>query len=123
MIEAGFVLGVSDIFTLHEKRSALLQLPRMGEKKLDNLIENIEIAKNKAPLSKILFAFGIPNVGETICKQLAKKYKTVENIAYKSTAELEADGFTQVVAKHIPEFFNSEENRTLLENLHKAGLK
>ncbi|MEO0530541.1 MAG: NAD-dependent DNA ligase LigA, partial [Planctomycetota bacterium] len=45
LLEAGLVSSYGDLFRLHTKRDALLELERMGEKKADNLLQGIEAAK------------------------------------------------------------------------------
>jgi DNA ligase (NAD+) len=54
----------ADIFHLHEHRAALLEIDRMGEKKVDNLLAGIEAAKSRG-LGRLLAGMGIRHVGET----------------------------------------------------------
>lgn len=67
----------ADIFHLHEHRAALMEIERMGEKKVDNLLAGIEAAKSRG-LAKVLAGMGIRYVGETTSKLLGRNFKDVE---------------------------------------------
>ncbi|TVQ31843.1 MAG: NAD-dependent DNA ligase LigA [Phycisphaeraceae bacterium] len=67
----------ADIFTLAEHRDKLLELDRMGEKKVDNLIAGIEKARS-AGLSRVLAGMGIRHVGATTSRSLAKLYPDID---------------------------------------------
>jgi DNA ligase (NAD+) len=66
----------ADIFHLHEHRAALMEIERMGEKKVDNLLAGIEAAKSRG-LAKVLAGMGIRYVGETTSKLLGRNFKDV----------------------------------------------
>jgi DNA ligase (NAD+) len=65
--------GFADIFRLGDHREALLELERMGEKKLDNLFEGIEAAKSRG-LARVLAGMGIRHVGAATAKSLARMF-------------------------------------------------
>jgi DNA ligase (NAD+) len=67
----------ADIFRLHEHRPALLTLERMGEKKVDNLLEGIEQAKSRG-LAKVLSGMGIRHVGDSTSKALARLFADID---------------------------------------------
>ncbi|MCA9292368.1 MAG: NAD-dependent DNA ligase LigA [Phycisphaerales bacterium] len=76
--EAGLPLEhFADIFDLHKHRNALLELERMGEKKVDNLLEGIESAKARG-LAKVLAGLGIRYVGDATAKALCRLYPDIE---------------------------------------------
>src|SRR5438105_6014821 len=58
LIEAGLIHNVADIYDLKDRPAELVELERMGEKKVDNLLAGIEASKSK-PVSKFLFGLGI----------------------------------------------------------------
>ena len=122
MINENFVHSIADIFTLHKHRAAIIELPGIGKKKIDNLLNNIEEATKAAKLPKILFALAIPSVGDSMCKQLSKKYKTMSNLSTKTEKDLLNDGFTGGVAKSVVRFFSDAENQKMLEDLRAVGL-
>ncbi|MFK7758417.1 MAG: NAD-dependent DNA ligase LigA [Phycisphaerales bacterium] len=67
----------ADIFDLHLHRDQLLELERMGEKKVDNLLAGIEAAKSRG-LARVLGGMGIRHVGTTTAKLLAKRFGSFE---------------------------------------------
>ncbi|MGP1308816.1 MAG: NAD-dependent DNA ligase LigA [Phycisphaerales bacterium] len=95
----------ADVFRLSAHRDALLDLDRMGEKKVDNLLAGIEEAKGRG-MARVLAGLGIRHVGETTAKQLARMFPSVdallgasvENLAPKAIKkkdEAEALGFAR----------------------------
>lgn len=69
----------ADIFRLRRHRDALLALERMGEKKVDNLLEGIETAKGRG-LSRVLAGMGIRHVGDVTARQLCKVFKGIDEL-------------------------------------------
>ena len=67
----------ADIFDLHKHRAALLELDRMGEKKVDNLLEGIEAAKSRG-LAKVLAGLGIRYVGDATAKALCRVFAGID---------------------------------------------
>lgn len=66
----------ADIFRLPEHRAALLGLERMGEKKVENLLEGIEKAKGRG-MARLLGSLGIRHVGTATGKLLAQRFPSV----------------------------------------------
>src|SRR5262245_42837164 len=77
----------ADIFHLKDHRAALLELERMGEKKVDNLLEGIEAAKSRG-LAKVLAGMGIRHVGDTTAKMLARNFKDLGDLLSASEQQL-----------------------------------
>lgn len=69
----------ADIFRLHQHREALIEIDRMGEKKVDNLLRGIEAAKSRG-LSKVLAGMGIRHVGDTTAKMLCRHFPDIDAI-------------------------------------------
>jgi DNA ligase (NAD+) len=77
----------ADIFRLKDHRDDLLALERMGEKKMDNLLEGIEAAKTRG-LAKVLAGMGIRHVGDTTAKLLARAFPDLKALHAASIVEL-----------------------------------
>ncbi|MFN8817736.1 MAG: NAD-dependent DNA ligase LigA [bacterium] len=67
----------ADIFRLPDHRETLLTLERMGEKKVDNLLQGIADAKSRG-LARLLAAMGIRHVGDSTAKALARLYPNLD---------------------------------------------
>lgn len=63
----------ADIFRLPDHREALLQLDRMGEKKIDNLIAGIRAAKDRG-MARLIGSLGIRHIGTSTGKLLARQF-------------------------------------------------
>jgi len=60
---------ITDLYTLHEKKEKLLQIDGFGEKKVNNLLKQIEKSK-KQTVVQFISRLGIENVGERAVKNL-----------------------------------------------------
>lgn len=67
----------ADIFRLREHRDELLALERMGEKKVQNLLDGIEAAKGRG-LARVLAGMGIRHVGEATAKALCRQFRDID---------------------------------------------
>ena len=74
LIEWGWLNSCADIFTLNSYRNEWIKKPGFGPKSVDNILSAIEISE-VCPLDKFICALGIPLIGATASKQLAKVFK------------------------------------------------
>lgn len=70
-IELGYVNDFLDVYNLKQYKSKLLKLERFGKKSVEKLLANIEDSKNVS-LENFIVALGIPNIGRTASKEIAK---------------------------------------------------
>ncbi len=77
----------ADIFRLKNHRDALIALDRMGEKKVDNLLDGIEASKSRG-LAKVLAGLGIRHVGDVTAKMLARRYQDLDALLAASIRDL-----------------------------------
>jgi DNA ligase (NAD+) len=121
LIEAGLVRDVSDLFRLDEARVAALE--RMGKKSASNLLAAIR-AKQRPPLDRLIYALGIPEVGERTAAVLAERFGSLEALA-----AADEDALTAVrdigpeTAREIHAFFALPENQQTLARLHAVGVR
>lgn len=117
-------LGIKSIADLYRiKKEDLLSLERFGEKKADNLLSALEKSKD-CELDAFIYGLGISNVGKKTAKDLAKHFKTLENIENAGFDELVAiQDIGDIVAKTIVEFFSLEKSRETIEELLSLGVK
>lgn len=100
----------------------LADLERMGKKSAQNLITALENSK-KQPLWRLLFGLGILHVGSTVARSLEQNFPDLDTLASADVGALSSiDGVGEIVATSIHEFFQSPENRELIEKLRAHGL-
>lgn len=111
---------IADIFRL--EREDLLQLERMGEKSVDNLLQAIETSKGNS-LEKLLFGLGIRFVGSKAARTLAVQFETIENLQQATYEDfLEIDEIGEKIADSIAQYFSEDEVADLLKELHALNV-
>ncbi len=98
------------------------KLDGFKSRKIDNILG--AIAKSKQiPLERYIFALGVDGVGKVAARDLAKNFKSVENIQ-KATREelLELENVGEVTADAIVNWFADEKNAAELAALSAAGV-
>ena len=120
LVDEKIITDVSDLFCLNHLE--LANLPRMGAKSADNLLEAIE--KSKATtLPRFLYALGIRGVGEATAKALAQHYGELDAIMQASVESLqEVPDVGPIVAEETHGFFAQAHNVELVKKLIQQGL-
>ena len=118
--EEGLVSSIADLYTLD--RQQLAALDRLGEKSADNLIAAIERSKEN-DLSRLLFALGIRHIGQKAAKLVAQRFGTMEAILNASENDILAiDGFGEVMARALVQFFALHSSQELIQRLQACGV-
>ncbi|RMD62985.1 MAG: NAD-dependent DNA ligase LigA, partial [Planctomycetota bacterium] len=98
----------ADIFRLRERRQQLLALERMGQKKVDNLLEAIERAKGRG-LARVLAGLGIRHIGAANARLLARRFRDIDELKKASLEEIAAiEGFGPVRARVLHDYLHSD---------------
>lgn len=114
------IKDVADIYKLTYEQ--LIQLERMGEKSVNNLIQAIENSKGNS-LEKLLFGLGIRHVGAKAAKTLAQEFGHMEALEKASRDNLTAiNEIGEKMADSIVSFFDQEEAHELIAELKAAGV-
>lgn len=120
LVGAGLVLGPGDLYRLEAEPVARLE--RMGKKSAENLIQAIERSKS-AGLGRLLFAFGIRQVGQKAGRVLAARFGTLDNLMAATEEELTAvPDIGGITARSLLDWFAEEQSRHLIESLREAGV-
>lgn len=120
LVNAGFVKTAADLYTLDAQSVAGLE--RMGKKSAENLMAAIERSKEN-DLSRLLFAFGIRQVGQKAAKVLSSRFGTLDALCAASVEELTAvDDVGEITARNIVEWLADPQSRHLIESLREAGI-
>jgi DNA ligase (NAD+) len=121
LVDKGFVESAADLYYL--KKEDMAELERMGEKSAENLINAIELSKQRG-LARFIFALGIRHVGTRAAEILAEEYPSIDALANATSQELEnIHEIGPKVAESIVQFFQQEENIKMLDKLKKANVK
>ena len=120
LVKAGLVKTPGDLYFLHEEDVAGLE--RMGKKSAQNLLSAIEKSKSQ-DLSRLLFAFGIRQVGQKAGKILAQRFGSLDNLQAATVEELtQVDDIGAITAQSIVDWFASPQSQHLIARLKEAGV-
>ena len=120
LVKAGLVKTPGDLYFLHEEDVA--ELERMGKKSAQNLLSAIEKSKSQ-DLSRLLFAFGIRQVGQKAGKILAQSFGSLDNLQSATVEELtQVDDIGAITAQSIVDWFASHQSQHLIARLKEAGV-
>ncbi len=120
LYKADLVHDVSDLYTL--TREQLIELERMGEKSVSNLLIAIEASKENS-LEKMLFGLGIRHVGEKAAAILAEEFGTLADLMVADAERLlTIHEIGDKVADSITTYFSNEKVLEVLRKLESYGL-
>jgi len=120
LVESKLVKSPADLYDM--TKSDLLKLERFAEKSAQNIIDAIEKSK-KRPFAKLINALGIPNVGEATADDLAEHFNTIDKLMGAKESDLsKVHEIGPKIAKSIYDYFQSKENRQMVERLKKSGV-
>jgi DNA ligase (NAD+) len=121
LIDAGLVERLPDLYSL--SADDLADLDGWGETSAENLLSAID-ASREPELAAFLSALGVPNVGRATAADIARHFGTLDTVMAADEDELrDVDGIGPTVASEIAEFFNSERNRKVIDDLRDAGVE
>ena len=119
--EADMVHSPADLYTLSEEPIAALD--RMGKKSAQNLIAAIEASKS-AGADRLIYALGIPGIGEKAAQTLAKRFGDIEALFSVDAETLCAvEDIGSITAEAILSYFASPAVRELIDRLKESGVK
>lgn len=120
MLESGMVTKLSDLLTLTVDQ--VKTLPGFAQRSAEKLVNEIE-AKKHTTLVRLLIGIGIPDVGPTVARDLARAFGTIEKLQEATVEELLAvEGIGALTSERIHDFFGQHETTDLLRELVENGL-
>ncbi|MGN0467554.1 MAG: helix-hairpin-helix domain-containing protein, partial [Acutalibacteraceae bacterium] len=120
LVSQGLIHTAADIY--HLKKEEISAIERMGDKSAENLINAAEKSKQN-DLSKLIFALGIRHIGQKAGRLLSEHFGSMEAIMKASKEEiLEIDGFGEIMAESVIDFFVLPSSRELIEKLGECGV-
>ena len=121
LFDSGMVKNVADLYSLTGNR--LLCLEHFQQKAASRILNGIRKSL-EVPFERVLFAIGIPFVGETTAKVLARNVHTIDRLMQMTALELSSiPEIGPKIADSIVDFFANPDNVTIIERLREAGVQ
>lgn len=121
LVSNDLVSTYADLYDLTTEQ--LMPLERMAEKSAQNLVDSIEASKQQ-PLDRVIFGLGIRFVGQTVARDLARAFGSMDHIMDAAENDLTAiDSIGPRIAESVVAFFENEKNIELVEKLRSHGLQ
>ncbi len=110
LLDNGLIEEFVDIFHLKDKRDEMLQIKGLGIKKVDLLLEEIELSR-RSSFEQILNAMQYLALGKKACQSIAKVYPTLEEFASSNVEEIISSvrGLNEPACRSLREIFSSKE--------------
>ncbi|MDP2209839.1 MAG: NAD-dependent DNA ligase LigA [Bacteroidota bacterium] len=122
LVESKFIKNVADLYSLHTQKEKLAAIERWGEKSVQNLLDGIEVSKQK-PYHRVLFALGIRHVGMGGAQILSTSYPSIKKLLSANKDELQNTyEIGPKIAESIERYFAEKHNINLINRLQAAGL-
>lgn len=121
LFKNGLIKDIGDLYAL--KREELLKLEKMADKSASNILNSIEMSKQR-PLARVFFAIGITHIGEETAELLAEHFPSIDALSKATREELmQISSIGPKIADSVMAFFRQEQNIRVMEKLRKAGVK
>jgi DNA ligase (NAD+) len=121
LVTKKLVVTPADLYFL--RKEDLLQLERMGEKSVANLLDAIESSKRQ-PFERILYALGIRHVGQGVARVLAREFDSIEALRKATIEQLTAvREIGPRIAESVVKYFREEHTIEMIRRLGKAGVQ
>jgi DNA ligase (NAD+) len=120
LVEAGMVTDEASLWDLDI--DAVAGLPGWGVTSATNLLAELDEARTKS-LHRLLFALGIPHVGERAARLLADRFGSLEMLAATDPEAMEEiDAVGPVIANAVAEWFADARHQNTIKRLAERGI-
>lgn len=122
LFDLNFIKNVADIYKLPKQAKELMQVERLGELSVKNLLQAIEQSK-QSTFAKFLYALGIKEVGEATAQILSDHFQSLTAISQASIEELMTlPEIGPIVADNVHAFFKQKNNQAIIAELQAQGV-
>ncbi|MGI6744991.1 MAG: DNA ligase [Firmicutes bacterium ADurb.Bin300] len=119
-VENKLIKNPADIYTMTV--SELKKLERLGEKSAHNIVSAIEKSKSN-DVSRLVYGLGIRHIGKRAAELLCRRFNDIDGIINASREEIAAiEGYGNIMAQSVSDFFSEKQNLELIERFKKYGL-
>lgn len=120
LLDAGLIASAGDLYSLDAQELAVF--PGFGKKSAENLLAALEKSKGN-DLSRLLFALGIPQIGQSAAKAIARVFGSLDAIVAATEEQLTAiDDVGAVTAANLMSWFANPQSQHLISTLKAAGV-
>lgn len=120
LLNRGLIEDISDLYKLSYED--LIELEKFAAKSALNLIAALESSRT-AELWRLLHGLGIPQIGSTAAKDLAKAFGSVAALRCATAEQLVAiDGVGEKTANGVIAYFEDATNAALVDRLFERGM-
>ncbi len=120
LVNEGMLKTAADIYKLDF--DTIAEFERLGKKSAENLKRAVEKSKEN-DLGKLIFALGIRHIGQKAAKLLADRFSDMDGIISASKEEiLSIDGYGDIMAESVTDFFSHPQAVELINDLKAAGV-
>lgn len=114
--------GFGDIYRLHAHADRLVELERMGKKKVENLLAGIEASKGRG-LPRVLAGMGIRHIGDSTARALCAKFADIHELMAASAEALESvEGIGAITAGVLHDYLHSKIAKHTFKDLESVGV-
>ena len=120
-VEKGFLKSVTDLYKL--SKSQIIDLEGFASKSTDKLLDSINSSLT-TDLHRFVYALGIREIGLETSKNLSKYFNNLNSIqTAKYDDFIQVDDVGEVAATNLENFFSNTDNKKILNEFLKLGLK
>jgi DNA ligase (NAD+) len=121
LLEEGLVTRPQDLYKLTV--DDLLPLEGFQQRSAEKVIQSIAESRQR-PFGRVLFALGIPHVGDVNAQLLADEFGSIEALSHTPPEQIgEVEGIGPVIAESVSSWFLDEEHAEVVRALKQAGLQ
>ena len=120
LIAKGLVKELADIFHLEKHKDIITKMEGFGEKSFNNLVSSVNKAR-KTTAARLLYSFGIANIGLSNAKLISRKFGDDWEKIQKATYEdlIQIGGIGDVMGNNYVKFFSDEKNKAIVADVLK----
>ncbi|RZS87054.1 DNA ligase (NAD+) [Motilibacter rhizosphaerae] len=122
LLENGRISDIGGVFTL--QRNDFEGLRGFGQKKVDQILGSLEVAKRERPLWRLLVGLSIRHVGPPTAQAITRVFPSLEQLRAASAEQIaEVEGVGPVVAGVIADWFAQPQHQELLDRIEASGMR
>lgn len=119
-INNGWLNTFADIYRLDRYKNEIIKMDGFGIRSYEKLVAAIEKSRDTT-LDRVINAIGIPNIGKTASKEIAKFCNDCPDTFYYHVSDnydfTKLNDFGLIMSNSIRDYFNDEENMTNFKDL------